>query len=74
MSKRSITAAALVAAIVFPLSAFTQGDGAGGRGRWSGRPEFRGRRERKRWHGGYERQRRHRTSTGIGASPPEPPR
>jgi hypothetical protein len=61
MSKRSITTAALVAAIVLPLSAFAQGGGGGGGGwgRWSGRRERRCRRELKRWHSGYERQRRH---------------
>jgi len=32
MSKRSITTAALVAAIVLPLSAFAQGGGGGGAG------------------------------------------
>ncbi|SHG16902.1 hypothetical protein SAMN05443248_0534 [Bradyrhizobium erythrophlei] len=57
MSKRSIGSAALVAAIVLPLSAFAQG--GGGWGRWSGRRERGSRRERKRWHRGWERQRRH---------------
>jgi hypothetical protein len=69
MSKRSVTTAALVAAIVLPLSAFAQGGGGGGAGGAGGGSAGAGGSASGGTAGMSGSAGTGSTSTGIGASP-----